>query len=57
MPEAVNRRNVPGQLWCFGACAAPLAFDVRRPGNVARFVAGCPPHILDFYKAYKAATR
>ena len=57
MPQAVNLRNVPGQLWCFGACAAPLAFDVRRPGNVARFVAGCPPHILDFYKAYKAAVR
>ena len=57
LPQAVNLRNVPGQLWCFGACAAPLAFDVRRPGNVARFVAGCPPHILDFYKAYKSVTQ
>ena len=55
MPEAVNVRNVPGELWCFGACAAPLAFDVRRPGRRVRFVAGCPPHILDFCKAYKNA--
>jgi uncharacterized protein (DUF362 family) len=57
MPEAVNLCNVPGPLWCFGACAAPLAFDARRPGNIARFVPGCPPHILDFYNAYKAATQ
>jgi uncharacterized protein (DUF362 family) len=54
MPEMVNLRNVRGELWCFGACSAPLIFNSTKPGCIARHVPGCPPHILDFYKAYKA---
>ncbi len=53
MPERRNLRNVKGELWCFGACAAPLAYDTHKKADPARFVPGCPPHILDFYKAYK----
>ncbi|OLN24547.1 protein of unknown function DUF362 [Desulfovibrio sp. DV] len=55
MPETVNLRNVRGQLWCFGACSAPLIYNTKEPGRIARHIPGCPPHILDFYKAYKAA--
>ena len=54
MPEMANIRNVRGELWCFGACAAPLVFNTKKPGTIAQQVPGCPPHILDFYKAYKA---
>lgn len=54
MPERRNLRNVVGELWCFGACAAPLVYDTHSQAGLARFIPGCPPHILDFYKAYKA---
>ncbi|MHC1791199.1 DUF362 domain-containing protein [Solidesulfovibrio sp.] len=54
MPEMVNLRNVRGELWCFGACSAPLIFNAKQRGPMARHVPGCPPHILDFYSAYKA---
>ena len=53
MPEMANIRNVRGELWCFGACSAPLVFNTKKPGSIAQHVPGCPPHILDFYKAYK----
>lgn len=53
MPERRNLRNVVGELWCFGACAAPLVYDTHGNAGLARFIPGCPPHILDFYKAYK----
>ncbi|MFU2210355.1 DUF362 domain-containing protein [Solidesulfovibrio sp. C21] len=53
MPERRNLRNVKGELWCFGACAAPLVYDTRHNTGLAHFIPGCPPHILDFYKAYK----
>lgn len=53
MPEMRNIRNVRGGLWCFGACAAPLVFNAHQCGPLAEFVPGCPPHILDFYKAYR----
>ncbi|MFP5259144.1 MAG: DUF362 domain-containing protein [Acidobacteriota bacterium] len=53
MPEMANLRNVRGELWCFGNCAAPLVFNSKKRGPLAQYVPGCPPHILDFYKAYK----
>lgn len=53
MPEMANLRNVRGDLWCFGTCAAPLVFNTKKRGPLAQYVAGCPPHILDFYKAFK----
>lgn len=57
MPERRNFRTVVGERWCFGACAAPLAYDTHALAGTARCIPGCPPHILDFYKAYKAASR
>ncbi len=53
MPERRNLRNVQGDLWCFGSCAAPLIYDTHERSDLATFVPGCPPHILDFYKAYR----
>lgn len=53
MAERRNLRNVRGDLWCFGSCAAHLVFNIHRREENAGFVPGCPPHILDFYKAYK----
>jgi len=53
MAERRNLRNVAGELWCFGSCAAHLVFDTHKRAPLARFVPGCPPHILDFYAAYK----
>ena len=53
MPERRNLRNVSGELWCFGSCAAHLVFDTHKRAPLAQFVPGCPPHILDFYAAYK----
>ena len=53
MPERRNLAGVRGELWCFGACASPLVYDTHGCTAPARFVPGCPPHILDFYKAYK----
>jgi hypothetical protein len=53
MPNIRNVCQVDGELWCFGSCAADLVFDHQKCGKErARFVPGCPPHILDFYKAY-----
>jgi len=57
MAERRNLRNVRGETWCFGSCAADLVYDTHRRAELARFVPGCPPHILDFYKAYKARYR
>jgi len=53
MPEAPNPGNEIGDRWRFGNCAVDLVFDhcKRRPS--AEFIPGCPPHILEFYKAYK----
>ncbi|WP_300156709.1 DUF362 domain-containing protein [Solidesulfovibrio sp.] len=54
MPERRSLKRREGELWCFGACAAPLAYETHGQAAPARFIPGCPPHILDFYKAYKA---
>ncbi len=55
MPDRPNLRKTEGRLWCFGNCAVELVHDYRQHGKVGRFVPGCPPHILDFYQAYKDA--
>jgi len=55
MPDFENVKNVRGDHWCFGNCAVPLVYDQRHHGHSARFVPGCPPHILDFYTAYLKA--
>ena len=54
MPERRSLLRRDGELWCFGACAAPLAYETHGQAPAAHCVPGCPPHILDFYKAYKA---
>lgn len=54
MPERRSLLRRDGELWCFGACAAPLAYQTHGQAPAAHCVPGCPPHILDFYKAYKA---
>jgi hypothetical protein len=53
MAEMRNLKNVRGDLWCFGSCAAHLVFNAHKCQPLADFVPGCPPHILDFYKMYK----
>ncbi len=53
MPESPLPRNERGERWRFGACAADLVFDHGAPRPQALFIPGCPPHILEFHKAYK----
>jgi uncharacterized protein (DUF362 family) len=53
MAEMRNLQNVRGDLWCFGSCTAHLVFNTHKREALAGFIPGCPPHILDFYKAYK----
>jgi len=53
MPDMVNLKKLRGPLWCFGSCAADLIFSQAERKPLARFIPGCPPHILEFYKAYK----
>jgi len=53
MPESKLPPNEIGERWRFGSCAANLVFDHRDPRPTAHFIPGCPPHILEFYKAYK----
>lgn len=55
MPDRRNLCQKEGAMWCFGNCAVELVHDYREYGRVARFIPGCPPHILDFYLAYKQA--
>ncbi len=52
MPDMKNLKNPEGDVWCFGSCAADLIFDHCARGPAAKFIPGCPPHILEFYKAY-----
>ena len=54
MPDIKNLRQVRGRLWCFGSCTADLVYSHQKFAGPARFIPGCPPHILDFYKAYLA---
>lgn len=51
MPDMRHIRG-DADLWCFGSCAADLVFDHARRRPKAAFIPGCPPHILEFYKAY-----
>jgi uncharacterized protein (DUF362 family) len=53
MPEAPNPGNEIGDCWRFGNCAVDLVFDHCKCRLPAEFTPGCPPHILEFYKAYK----
>jgi hypothetical protein len=55
MPDFENLKRARGEFWCFGSCAVELVYNQRRHGHAARFVPGCPPHILDFYQAYREA--
>ncbi len=54
MPDMVNLKQTRGPLWCFGGCAAELIFSHTDRKPLGRFIPGCPPHILEFYKAYKS---
>lgn len=53
MPESPNPRNEIGDCWRFGNCAVDMVFDHCKCRLPAEFTPGCPPHILEFYKAYK----
>ncbi len=54
MPNRVScKRPEQGDFWCFGTCAADMVYNnCGCQQTPARFIPGCPPHILDFYKAY-----
>ncbi len=52
MPDMKNVKSCKGPLWCFGNCTSDLIFNHQRCEDKARFIPGCPPHILEFYKAY-----
>ncbi|WP_428558827.1 MAG: DUF362 domain-containing protein [Solidesulfovibrio sp. DCME] len=54
MPGMGSPRRIRGELWCFGDCAAKLLENADTCRENAHCVPGCPPHILDFYKAYLA---
>ncbi|WP_051261514.1 DUF362 domain-containing protein [Desulfovibrio inopinatus] len=52
MPDMKNVKSCKGPMWCFGSCTSDLIFNHQRCEEKARFIPGCPPHILEFYKAY-----
>jgi len=52
MPDQKNLKKIQGEFWCFGNCASELIFNHQKREAPARFIPGCPPHILEFYKAY-----
>jgi uncharacterized protein (DUF362 family) len=42
----------PGNIWCYGNCGLDLFIKQFEDMPDARWLKGCPPHFMDFYRAY-----
>jgi len=42
----------PGKLWCYGDCCKDYFDRYYKGNNNARWLEGCPPHFMEFYRAY-----
>lgn len=50
--EEIRLPNDPGQIWCYGDCTAETFTKYFHQNPNAHQVVGCPPHFMDFYRAY-----
>jgi len=51
-PEKPDLKADPGNLWCYGNCCLDQ-FVKHFEGQVgAGWLEGCPPHFMEFYRAY-----
>ncbi len=45
-----------GTLWCYGECCREIFQEGFRGRSDVHFLEGCPPHFMDFYRAYCRVT-
>ncbi|HEX7342892.1 MAG TPA: hypothetical protein VF398_01415, partial [bacterium] len=50
--EKPDLKKDPGNLWCYGNCCLDQFVKNFEGGEKARWLQGCPPHFMDFYRAY-----
>lgn len=50
--EDLNLRNEPGELWCYGNCCKEQFIQYFKGDLKANWLEGCPPHFMEFYRAY-----
>ncbi len=50
--EKPDLKEDPGDLWCYGNCCLDQFVKNFEGGDKARWLQGCPPHFMDFYRAY-----
>lgn len=53
--EAVNLKSDPGNVWCYGNCCLDLFIKQFETLEGAHWLKGCPPHFMEFYRAYLEA--
>ena len=50
--EKPDLRENPGTLWCYGNCCIDQFSRYFKDFDNARWLQGCPPHFMEFYRAY-----
>jgi len=50
--ERPDLKEDPGDLWCYGNCCLDQFVKNFEGGERARCLQGCPPHFMEFYRAY-----
>jgi hypothetical protein len=50
--EELNIRNDPDNLWCYGNCCLEAFTEKFKDDPKAFLLEGCPPHFMEFFRAY-----
>jgi uncharacterized protein (DUF362 family) len=50
--ELPKLKTDAGSVWCYGNCCLDLFIKQFEGVENARWLQGCPPHFMEFYKAY-----
>lgn len=50
--EEIPVKEISGNLWCYGNCCLESFIKYFEGEKDAHLLEGCPPHFMDFYRAY-----
>ncbi len=50
--DEVDVKDNPGNLWCYGNCCKEQFIQYFKGVENAHWLEGCPPHFMEFYRAY-----
>lgn len=54
--ERPHLKEDPGSLWCYGNCCKEQFIKYFSGESNGHWLEGCPPHFMEFYRAYCRAT-